>query len=134
MSRLIVRYFITVRLIQQYRSQLQHDLVDLSLLNAFFIAKLNSISIKAKANSSMLIDMPPSQQSAMIHFNDDSSQSIVKYIYSLDSEGAHTAILCNTLRRLIDENILPGARMVSNTSCEEPHGLIVTSDAPPNFE
>ncbi len=24
--------------------------------------------------------------------------------------------------------------MVSNTSCEEPHGLIVTSDAPPNFE
>jgi hypothetical protein len=24
--------------------------------------------------------------------------------------------------------------MVSNTSCEEPHGLIVMSDAPPNFE
>ncbi len=82
----------------------------------------------------MLIDTPPSQQSAMIHFNDDSSQSIVKYIYSLDSEGAHTAILCNTLCQLIVENILPGAHMVSNTSYEEPHGSIVTSNTPPNCE
>jgi hypothetical protein len=133
-SGLIVRYFITVRLIQQYQSQLQHNLVNLSLLNAFFIAKLNSISIKAKANSPMLIDMPPSKQSAMIHFDNDSSQSIVKYIYPLDSEGAHTAILCNTLCWLIVDNIHLGARMVSNTSCKEPHGLIVTSNAPLNFE
>jgi hypothetical protein len=36
---------------QQYQSQLQQDLVNLSLSNAFSIAKLNSISIKAKANS-----------------------------------------------------------------------------------
>jgi hypothetical protein len=36
---------------QQYQSQLQQDLVNLSLSNAFSIAKLDSISIKAKANS-----------------------------------------------------------------------------------
>jgi hypothetical protein len=69
MSWLIVRYFITVRKIQQYQNQLQHVLVNLSLLKAFFIAKLNSISIKAKANSPMLIDTPMFQQGAMIHFN-----------------------------------------------------------------
>jgi hypothetical protein len=70
-------------------------------LNAISIAKLassvkdlqhqSSISIKAKANSAMLIDTPMSQQSAMIHFNNDSLQFIVKYIYLLGSEGAHTA-------------------------------------------
>jgi len=35
---------------------------------------------------------------------------------------------------LIVENILPGARVIPNISCEEPHGLIVMSNAPPNFE
>jgi hypothetical protein len=40
---------------QQYPSQLQQDLVDLSLLNTFSIAKLDSFSIKAKANSAKLI-------------------------------------------------------------------------------
>jgi hypothetical protein len=70
---------------------LQQDLVNRSLPNAFSIAKLNSISIKAKANSAKLIDTPTSQQSAMIHLNSSSSQFVVKYIFSLGSEGAHTA-------------------------------------------
>ena len=34
---------------------------------------------------------------------------------------------------LIVENILPGAHVIPNISCEEPHRLIVTSNAPPNF-
>jgi hypothetical protein len=46
-----------VGFIQQYQSQLQQDLVDLSLSNAILIAKLDSINIKAKANSAMLIDI-----------------------------------------------------------------------------
>jgi hypothetical protein len=50
-----------VGFIQQYQSQSQQDLVDLSLSNAFLIAKLDSINIKAKANSAMLIDIPTSQ-------------------------------------------------------------------------
>jgi hypothetical protein len=71
-----------VGFIQHYQSQLQQDLVDFSLLNAISIAKLDSsvkdlqhqsfISIKAKANSAMLIDTPMAQQSAVIHFNNDS--------------------------------------------------------------
>jgi hypothetical protein len=80
-----------VGFIQQYQSRLQQDLVDLSLLNAFLIAKLDSINIKAKANSAMLIDIPTSQQSAMIHFNNGSSQFNIKYIYLLDSEGVRAA-------------------------------------------
>ncbi len=83
-----------VGFIQKFQSQLQQDLVDLSLLNAFSITKLDSISIKAKANSAKIIDMPTSQQRAMIHFNNGSFQFIVKFIYSPDSEGAHTAISC----------------------------------------
>jgi hypothetical protein len=39
---------------QQYQSQLQQDLVNLSLSNTFSIAKLDSFSIKAKANSAKL--------------------------------------------------------------------------------
>jgi hypothetical protein len=50
-----------VGFIQKFQSQLQKDLVDLSLLHAFSIAKLDSISIKAKSNSAMLIDLPTSQ-------------------------------------------------------------------------
>jgi hypothetical protein len=56
MFQLIVRYVFTVRFKQQYQSQLQQDLVDLLLSNAFSITKLESISIKAKANSAKLID------------------------------------------------------------------------------
>ena len=48
--------------------------------------------------------------------------------------GAALSILCNIPHWLIVENILPGARVIPNISCEEPHGLIVTSNAPPNFE
>jgi hypothetical protein len=76
---------------QQYQSQLQQDLVDLSLSNTFSIAKLNSISIKAKANSGKLIDTPMSHQSIMVHLNNGSSQFVFKYIFLLGSEGAHTA-------------------------------------------
>ncbi len=47
MFQLIVRYVFTVRFKQQYQSQLQQDLVNLSLSNPFSIAKLNSFSIKA---------------------------------------------------------------------------------------
>jgi dsDNA-specific endonuclease/ATPase MutS2 len=57
-----------VGFIQKFQSRLQQDLVDLSLLNAFSIAKLDSISIKAKSNSAMLINLPTSQRKAMIHF------------------------------------------------------------------
>jgi hypothetical protein len=81
--------------------QLKQELVDFSLLNAFSIAKFDSsfkdfqcqssISINAKANSAKLIDMPMSLQNAMIHLNSGSSQFIVKYIFSLGSEGAHSA-------------------------------------------
>ncbi len=39
----------------------------------------------------MLIDIPTPQQSAMIHFNDGSSQFIVKYIYLSDSKGVQAA-------------------------------------------
>ncbi len=70
---------------------MQQDLVDLSLSNTFSIAKLNSFSIKSKANSAKLIDMPMSHQSVMIHLNNGSSQFVVKYIFLLGSEGAHTA-------------------------------------------
>jgi hypothetical protein len=54
---------------------MQQDLADLSLSNAFSIAKLDSISIKAKSNSAILIDLPTSQRKAMIHFYDGSSQN-----------------------------------------------------------
>jgi hypothetical protein len=40
---------------QQYQSQLQQDLVDLSLSNTFSIAKLDYFSIKTKSNSAKLI-------------------------------------------------------------------------------
>jgi hypothetical protein len=87
---------------QQFQSQLQQDLVDLSLLNVFSIAKLDSISIKAKANSAKLIDTPMSQQSALIHLNNSSFQFVVKYIFLLGSEGADTAcsLLLNWMPQL----------------------------------
>ncbi len=43
----------------------------------------------------------------MIHFNNDSSQFIVKCNYLSDSEGAHTAISCNKLSRLNVEYLKP---------------------------
>jgi hypothetical protein len=83
------------------------------LLNAFSIAgKLDSslegfqcqssISVNVKANSIMLIHTPTSQQRAMIHFDNGSSQFIVKYIYLLDSEGAHAVPItfCNGSSKL----------------------------------
>jgi len=87
--RLIVRF-----IQKSFQSRLHQDLVDLSLSNIFSISKLDSISIKAKSNSAMLIDLPTSQRKAMIHFHDGNSQVIVRF-YSSDSEGAHTAISCN---------------------------------------
>ncbi len=50
----------------------------------------------------MLIHMPTSQQRAMIHFDDSSSQFIVKYI-NLDSEGARAVPItfCNGSSKLI---------------------------------
>jgi hypothetical protein len=96
---------------------LQQDLVNLSLLHAFSIAKLASISIKAKSNSAMLIDLPTSQQSTVINFNDGSSQFIVKYIYSLDSERAqdiHSASTCKESFILIDASDAEGVRASTN--------------------
>jgi hypothetical protein len=100
-----------VGFIQKIQSQMQQDLVDLSLSNAFSIAKLDSISIKAKSNSAILINLPTSQRKAMIHFYDGSSQNQsscasqlaaraksqsevqchVKFIVELVSEGARNA-------------------------------------------
>jgi hypothetical protein len=84
------------------------------LSNAFSIAgKLDSsledfqcqssISVNVKANSTMLIHMPMSQQRAMIHFDGGSSQFIVKYIYLLDSEGARAVPItfCDGSSKLI---------------------------------
>ncbi len=88
---------------KSFQSQLHQDLVDLSLSNTFSISMLDSISIKAKSHSAMLINLPTSQQKAMIHFYDGSSQFIVRYIYSLDSEEAHTAISCAT--KLLSEHL-----------------------------
>jgi len=64
-----------VGFIQKFQSQMQQDLVNLSLSNAFSIAKFDSISIKAKSNSAILIDLPMSQRKAKIHFYDGSSQN-----------------------------------------------------------
>jgi hypothetical protein len=93
---------------------LQQDLVNFSSSNAFSIAgKLDSsledfqcqssICVNAKANSTMLIHMPTPQQRAMIHFDDGSSQFIVKYIYLLDPEGARVVPItfCNGSSKLI---------------------------------
>jgi hypothetical protein len=85
-----------VGFIYQYQSQLQQDLVNLSLPNAFSIAKFDSISIKAKSNSAMLIDTPMSQRKAMIHFYDDSFQFNVKYISLLGAEGARLVVDSNS--------------------------------------
>jgi hypothetical protein len=63
-----VTFRLIVGFIQKFQSRLQKGLVDLSLSNAFSIAKLDFISIKAKSNSAMLINLPMSQQKAMIHF------------------------------------------------------------------
>jgi hypothetical protein len=78
--------------------QLKQKLVNFSLSNDFYIAKLDSsfgdfqcqssISVNAKANSAKLIDMPTPQQSTMIYLNNNSSQFFVKYIFLLGSEGA----------------------------------------------
>jgi len=101
---------------------MQQDLVDLSLSNAFSIAKLDSISIKTKSNSAILIDLPTSQRKAKIHFyngcsqNGSSCASIlsacaktrsevqrhVKFIVELISEGAWNAL--NTLQTFAEED------------------------------
>jgi len=52
-----------VGFIQKFQSRLQQDLVDLSLSNAFSIAKLVSIRIKANAN------MQITRQEAVPHFS-----------------------------------------------------------------
>jgi hypothetical protein len=70
-----VTFRLIVGFIQKFQSRLQKDLVDLSLSNAFSTAKLDSISIKAKSNSAILIDLPMSQRKAKIHFYDGSSQN-----------------------------------------------------------
>jgi len=106
-----VTFRLIVGFIQKFQSQMQQDLVNLSLSNAFSIAKLDSISIKAKSNSAILIDLSTSQRKAKIHFYDGSSQNEsscasllaaraksqsevqrhVKFIVELVSEGARNA-------------------------------------------
>ena len=71
---------------------MQQDLVNLSLLNVFSIAKFDSISIKAKSNLAMLIDTPTSQRKAMIQFYDGSFQFNVKYILLSGAEGARLVV------------------------------------------
>jgi hypothetical protein len=71
----VFAFRLIVEFIQTFQSQMQQDFVDLSLSNAFSIAKLDSISIKAKSNSAILIDLPTSQQKTKIHFYDGSSQN-----------------------------------------------------------
>jgi hypothetical protein len=91
-----------VGFIQKFQSQLQQDLVDFSLLHAFSITKLDSISIKAKSNSAMLIDSPTSQQSTLLYFNGGSSRLIVEYIYSSNSEGARSPPPTFTITQALD--------------------------------
>jgi hypothetical protein len=54
---------------QQYQSQLQQDLVDLSLLNAFSIAKLDSISIKANGVVHAYVDQKLLKSNKIKSFN-----------------------------------------------------------------
>jgi hypothetical protein len=78
---------------------LKQKLVDFSSSNAVSITvKLDtslkdfqcqsSISINAKANSAKLNETSTSQRSTLLYFNGGSSQLIVEYIYSSNSEGA----------------------------------------------
>ncbi len=57
----VFAFRLIVNFIQKFQSRMQQDLVDLSLSNAFSIAELDSISIKAKSNSAILINLPKSQ-------------------------------------------------------------------------
>jgi hypothetical protein len=61
----------------------------------YFKCQSSISSVNAKPNSAKLNETPTSQQKAMVYFYNGSSQFIVRYIYSSDSEGAHTAISCN---------------------------------------
>ncbi len=55
------------------------------------VSELRAPSITFGANSVKLIEMWTSQQSTMLFFNGGSSHLIVEYIFSLGSEGSHTA-------------------------------------------
>ena len=75
-----------------------------------------------------LIQIPHSEGERNV--SKTTSRLIVDHISIPNSEGARRAA---TKRWLIVENILPGVRVIPNILCEEPHGLIVTSDAPSNI-
>ena len=62
------------------------------------------------------------------------SNNGIRFQLKFPWEGAAPSILRNIPCWLIVENILPGAGVIPNISCEELHRLIVMSDAPPNFE
>ena len=74
-----------------------------------------------------LIQIPHSEGERNV--SKTTSRLIVDHILIPNSEGARRAA---TKRWLIIENILPGVRVIPNILCEDPHGLIVTSDAPSN--
>ena len=71
----VFTFRLIVGFIQKIQSRMQQDLVDLSLSNAFSIAKLDSISIKAKSNSAIIIDLLTSPRKTKIHYYDGSSQN-----------------------------------------------------------
>jgi hypothetical protein len=62
----VFAFRLIVGFIQKIQSRMQQDLVDLSLSNVFSIAKLDSMSIKAKSNSAILIDLPTSLLNSLI--------------------------------------------------------------------
>ena len=62
----VFAFGLIVNFIQKFQSRMQQDLVDLSLSNVFSIAKLDSMSIKAKSNSAILIDLPTSLLNSLI--------------------------------------------------------------------
>jgi len=88
-----------------FQSQLQQDLVDLSLPNAFSIAKLDSIRIKANAN------MQITRQEAVPHFN-------VSYLYELivDSKDPnHSRLIVD----LFSNPYWEGVEYIQNVSCNK---------------
>jgi hypothetical protein len=100
-----------VGFIQKFQSRLQQDLVDLSLSNAFSIAKLDSIRIKANAN------LQTTRQEAVPHFN-------VGHLYELIVDSKDP----NHSRLIVDLFLNPyweGVEYIRNVSCNKLRRLIV---------
>ncbi len=66
------------------------------------VSKLRAPSTTFGANSVKLIEMRRSQRGTMLFFNGGSSRLIVKYIYSSNSEGAHSPPITFTITQVLN--------------------------------